>query len=127
MDQFDPETVPTVGQLLNELNSVPSEDTGARREGKREVLDEARLTLLDYEYTSLKPYVDMFEKHVNAVVRDSRGLKKGELEVEFRANVSHQRGEYGLLSFRSLGTSSVDMASWCHLLYAYSRQQQIPC
>lgn len=33
VDQFDPETVPTVGQLLNELNSVPSEDTGARREG----------------------------------------------------------------------------------------------
>lgn len=33
---------------------------------------------VDYEYTSLKPYVEMFEKHVAAVLRDARLVKKGE-------------------------------------------------
>lgn len=31
----------------------------------------------DYEYTSLKPYVEMFEKHVAAILRDTRGSRKG--------------------------------------------------
>lgn len=33
VDEFDPETVPTVGDLLNELNNVPtdSEESKARR------------------------------------------------------------------------------------------------
>lgn len=34
--------------------------------------------LVDYEYTSLKPYVAMFEKHVAAILRDTRGSRKGE-------------------------------------------------
>jgi len=33
--------------------------------------------MADYENTSLKPYVEMFEKHVAAVLRDSRMVKKG--------------------------------------------------
>jgi hypothetical protein len=33
---------------------------------------------VDYEYTSLKPYVELFEKHVAAVLRDARLIKKGE-------------------------------------------------
>jgi len=33
--------------------------------------------MADYEHTSLKPYVEMFEKHVAAVLRDSRMVKKG--------------------------------------------------
>lgn len=31
---------------------------------------------VDYERTSLKPYVDLFEKHVTAVMRDNREAKK---------------------------------------------------
>jgi DNA primase small subunit len=36
--------------------------------------------MADYEHTSLKPYVEMFEKHVAAVLRDARLVKKGESE-----------------------------------------------
>ena len=32
--------------------------------------------IADYEHTSLAPYVDMFEKHVAAVLRDARMSKK---------------------------------------------------
>lgn len=37
IDEFDPDTVPTVGQLLNELDNVKAEDpeaAGRRMEGK---------------------------------------------------------------------------------------------
>lgn len=37
IDEFDPDTVPTVGQLLNELDNVKAEDSeaaGRRMEGK---------------------------------------------------------------------------------------------
>jgi hypothetical protein len=37
----------------------------------------AKATLCpDYERTSLKPYIDLFEKHVSAVMRDNREAKK---------------------------------------------------
>lgn len=41
IDEFDPDAVPTVGQLLNELDNVKSEDpdaAGRRMEGKSSVL-----------------------------------------------------------------------------------------
>lgn len=34
---------------------------------------------VDYEHTSLGPYVEMFEKHVAAILRDSRNAKRGKL------------------------------------------------
>ncbi|OXB37025.1 DNA primase small subunit [Cryptococcus neoformans] len=65
IDEFDPDTVPTVGQLLNELDNVKPEDSEAA--GRR---------MEDYEHTSLGPYVEMFEKHVAAILRDSRNAKR---------------------------------------------------
>ena len=38
--------------------------------------------MVDYEHTSLKPYVEMFEKHVAAVLRDSRMVKKGKCLIK---------------------------------------------
>ena len=59
---FNPEWVPTVGMLLRELDKVKSED------GTKET---------NFENTSLKPYIDMFEKHINAIVKDNAKAKKG--------------------------------------------------
>jgi hypothetical protein len=57
--------------------------------------------MVDYEHTSLKPYVEMFEKHVAAVLRDSRLAKKGECpSVGSNGDVltcSIEGGEYGFL------------------------------
>ncbi|KAK1923549.1 hypothetical protein DB88DRAFT_491596 [Papiliotrema laurentii] len=63
VEEFNPATVPTVGDLLNELDKVPADASEGRK-------------VEDYEHTSLKPYVEMFEKHVAAVLRDARGAKK---------------------------------------------------
>ncbi|KAF8504794.1 prim-pol domain-containing protein [Russula emetica] len=60
IDEFDPELVPTVGQLLRELDAAISDSTGEEHS--------------DWERTSLKPYVDMLEKHalslMNVVRKD---------------------------------------------------------
>jgi len=60
IDEFDPELVPTVGQLLRELDTSTSETSGEEH--------------LDWERTSLKPYVEMLEKHalglMNVVRKD---------------------------------------------------------
>ncbi|KAJ3848042.1 prim-pol domain-containing protein [Lentinula lateritia] len=52
--EFDPATVPTVGQLLAELDTAGSDTTtGEHRD--------------DWQRTSLKPYIDMFEEYANSV------------------------------------------------------------
>lgn len=33
------------------------------------------LIRLDYERTSLKPYVDLFDKHIAAILKDERAVK----------------------------------------------------
>jgi hypothetical protein len=57
--------------------------------------------MTDYEHTSLKPYVEMFEKHVAAVLRDSRMVKKGKSLFNLLATIvlrsSTEGGEYGFL------------------------------
>ena len=65
VDEFDPEKVPTVGLLLRELDRVKMEDD-------RET---------NWEQTSLKPYVDFFEKHIAAVLKDNTRAKKGAFPV----------------------------------------------
>ena len=68
VEDFNPEDVPTVGMLLRELDKVKSE------EGAKES---------NFEQTSLKPYIDMFEQHINAVVKDNTRAKKGERKGSF--------------------------------------------
>jgi len=60
VDDFDPEQVPTVGLLLRELDQVK------REEGKEP----------NWEQTSLKPYVDMFDAHIAGIIQESTRLKK---------------------------------------------------
>lgn len=80
VEEFNPATVPTVGDLLNELDKVPADASEGRKvEGGLSPLRPGPRLITDYEHTSLKPYVEMFEKHVAAVLRDARGAKKGDL------------------------------------------------
>lgn len=62
VDSFNPEQVPTVGMLLRELDKVKTED-GSKQS--------------NFEQTSLKPYVDMFEEHINAIVKANVQARKG--------------------------------------------------
>jgi DNA primase small subunit len=83
IDEFDPELVPTVGQLLRELDAAAPESTGEEHSGLSALWRPAGLIAhlaLDWERTSLKPYVDMLEKHalsLMSVVRKDR-LANGE-------------------------------------------------
>lgn len=67
IDRFDPRGVPTVAQLLRELD-VAGE--GA-----------------DWEKTSLKPYVEMLDRHTIALMEDVRKTRRanynGELDHHF--------------------------------------------
>ncbi|EJU02110.1 prim-pol domain-containing protein [Dacryopinax primogenitus] len=72
VDKFDPEAVPTVGGLLYELNlsQQPKAEAGA---------DPLRG---DWDRTSLKPYVQMLEKHSQALIRATREERQKRMKVE---------------------------------------------
>ncbi|KAJ8295181.1 DNA primase small subunit [Rhodotorula toruloides] len=65
IDSFDPDTVPTVGRLLLEL-----EDLARRGDSSA-----------DWGKTSLRPYVELFERHAEGVVRDRAREVKAEKAV----------------------------------------------
>ncbi|KAJ7287392.1 hypothetical protein C8J57DRAFT_1283783 [Mycena rebaudengoi] len=62
IDEFDPETVPTVSQLLAELDSKTESEHHS-----------------DWERTSLKPYVDMLDKHNLKIMEE---VRRGKREAE---------------------------------------------
>lgn len=66
LESFDPLGVPTVTELLGEIDQWqnPSEVEGS--EGK---------SIQDWEKTSLKPYIDYFRSFVVGLMRDERGVK----------------------------------------------------
>jgi DNA primase small subunit len=59
VDDFDPETVPTIGGLLQEFRNCLMADW-----------------YVDWERTSLKPYVEMLERHASAIMNDVRERKR---------------------------------------------------
>jgi len=63
VEEFDPLGVPTVAQLLNEIDEWNGEGQGEKK-------------IADYEKTSLKPYVDYFRSFVSALLKDERGGKR---------------------------------------------------
>lgn len=101
IDEFDPELVPTVGQVLRELsrpNPEESESKAADQDvhmgdgndngsGKSEQngTTSPRRTTPDHDRTSLKPYIALFERHITTLMRENRELKKarGEFTIEF--------------------------------------------
>jgi DNA primase small subunit len=70
LTQFDPEAVPTVTDLLGEI------DVWDSKNGKTEDEEEETKKVQDYEKTSLKPYVDFFKAHVSSLLRDERVVKR---------------------------------------------------
>ena len=72
LESFDPLGVPTVTELLGEIDEwdaskVKNEEDEGIAEGKR---------TQDYEKTSLKPYIEYFKAHVSEVMRGERGVKR---------------------------------------------------
>ena len=92
IDKFDPESVPTVGQLLHELDERSAgkdrngnEENGSQHHSGRRfdfLSTQPKLILfhIDWEYTSLKPYVDMLNTHVRGVLEETRRIKREERE-----------------------------------------------
>ncbi|KAF8995444.1 prim-pol domain-containing protein [Cyathus striatus] len=64
IEHFDPDTVPTVVQLLHELDEVVK-SAGQDKEHHS-----------DWEKTSLKPYVDILDKHARTLMDESRQDKR---------------------------------------------------
>lgn len=80
VDVFDPATVPTVGQLLQELDEAANQDAGDNtRPGMEINLYDSNHHLyfcyVDWEKTSLKPYVDFLDKHIQSILDEARQAK----------------------------------------------------
>ena len=70
LEKFDPLGVPTVTELLGEIDEWdPAKGGHEQQEGEVKQMQ-------DYEKTSLKPYVDYFKRFVAGLLRDERGVKK---------------------------------------------------
>lgn len=69
LEKFDPLGVPTVTQLLSEIDEWDSDKVKPEPEE-----DEKKLQ--DYEKTSLKPYMDHFRSHVGALLKAEKGVKR---------------------------------------------------
>ncbi|KAI0698065.1 prim-pol domain-containing protein [Cerioporus squamosus] len=65
IDKFDPARVPTVSQLLNELDKLALPQAGEGPEHHS-----------DWERTSLQPYVEMLDKHVMGLMEETRKVKQ---------------------------------------------------
>jgi len=69
VDDFDPLGVPTVTQLLQEIDAWEGGDAAGKT------------TVQDWEKTSLKPYVDHFRRFVAALMEEEKTVVKREREV----------------------------------------------
>lgn len=78
VEEFDPFSVPTVGQLLAEIDAYAAEDGVS----SREPADGDRAGVQDWEKTSLKPYVEYFRNFVNVLMKDEMAAKRGRDEDE---------------------------------------------
>ncbi|KAN0059879.1 p48 polypeptide of DNA primase [Thecaphora frezii] len=73
---FDPdESCPTVAKLLRELNSFEAKQ---KAQGDKEA-GGAR-TAMDWQKTSLKPFVERFERHCQAIAKEARAKRKAKTE-----------------------------------------------
>jgi DNA primase small subunit len=64
VEEFDPLHVPTVTQLLSEIDAWTGDEGDAQKK------------VQDWEKTSLKPYVDFFRKFIAGLMEDERVVKR---------------------------------------------------
>jgi len=69
LEEFDPLGVPTVTELLGEIDAWDSAN-------KKADTDDDVKKLQDYEKTSLKLYVDYFRTHVAGILKEGKGVKR---------------------------------------------------
>lgn len=67
LTKFDPLGVPTVTELLGEIDEFDGRGVNEQAQGK---------TPQDYEKTSLISYVDYFRTYVAALLKDEKGVKR---------------------------------------------------
>ncbi|KAK8125942.1 DNA primase small subunit [Apiospora kogelbergensis] len=72
LDDFDPLAVPTVQELLAEIDEWKGE--GGSDDGAA-VKEEGRTNIQDWEKTSLKPYVEYFRTFVLTLMKDERDTR----------------------------------------------------
>ncbi|KAI6803525.1 prim-pol domain-containing protein [Hortaea werneckii] len=74
LEEFDPLEVPTITQLLQEIDDWEQKSTGLSSEDKAKVQD--------WQKTSLKPYVEYFRGHVATLIKSENTGKRGRDEAD---------------------------------------------
>ncbi|EFP94611.2 uncharacterized protein PGTG_20567 [Puccinia graminis f. sp. tritici CRL 75-36-700-3] len=73
LDTFDPDKVPDVRDLLRELDKHPSSTLPTPANPSASVEPPVAL---NWHHTSLRPYVEFFQEHVNGLLKDRLQIKK---------------------------------------------------
>ncbi|KAJ8520310.1 hypothetical protein ONZ45_g2848 [Pleurotus djamor] len=73
VDEFDPAAVPTLGKLLKELDALHTAGSS----------DPPTEQHTDWEKTSLKPYVDMLDKHCAAIMNENRKIRRSTADLSW--------------------------------------------
>jgi len=68
VEEFDPLGVPTVGELLAEIDAWKGEDEEGGEGEERK--------MQDWQKTSLRPYVEYFRTFVDALIKDETAAAK---------------------------------------------------
>jgi DNA primase small subunit len=83
IDEFDPGSVPTVGELLAELDKAGGmevDEEGGARAGELGLYiyihSTELISAVDWEKTSLRPYVEMMERHALGLMNETRLAKR---------------------------------------------------
>ncbi|KAH6686755.1 eukaryotic and archaeal DNA primase small subunit [Plectosphaerella plurivora] len=80
LEDFDPTAVPTVHELLDEIDAWTAAHKEvkeeASQEGSQEEKKDAKKGPLDWEKTSLKPYIEYFRGFVAGIIKEEMVIKR---------------------------------------------------
>lgn len=98
VDKFDPDRdCPSMGQLLREMHTA-TQQSGVDLHKEKGQMSNLKAY---WDQTSLKPFVEILERHNQAIVREARETKKGELRKwtggDFVCDADHVSFFYGQL------------------------------